>query len=162
MDLRFTVQTKIQKPVHEVFDAVRDPGKLSGYFTTGGSSGPLEEGATVQWTFSDTGGQPVTVPVRVVKVEKDRLIRFSWAASEGAFDAKTGEMPRPAGYDTTVEMTFEPLGRNETLVRIVEGTWKPTQGGLQGSYGNCQGWMHMSCCLKAWLEHGINLRQGSF
>ncbi|ALO24786.1 hypothetical protein LEP1GSC137_2235 [Leptospira borgpetersenii str. Noumea 25] len=31
-----------------------------------------------------------------------------------------------------------------------------------GSYMNCQGWMNMSCCLKAYLEYGINLRKGFF
>ena len=47
MELRFTVQIKIQKPVNEVFDAVYNPKKLSGYFTTGGSDGPLDPGKTV-------------------------------------------------------------------------------------------------------------------
>ena len=36
MELKFQVQTKIQKPVEEVFDAVHNPDKLSGYFTNGG------------------------------------------------------------------------------------------------------------------------------
>jgi uncharacterized protein YndB with AHSA1/START domain len=162
MEMRFTVQTKIQKPLHEVFDAVHNPKKLAGYFTTGGSSGPLDEGAEVLWTFGDSGGEPVRVPVKVVKTVTDRLIRFQWAASEGLYDPKTGEAPRPAGYDTTVEISFEPLGETETLVKIVEGDWRPTDGGLQGSYGNCQGWMNMSCCLKAFVEYGINLRKGAF
>jgi len=134
MKLRFTVQTKIQKPAAEVFDALCNPARLSGYFTTGGSNGPLDEGATVLWR----------------------------AAREGVYDPVTGSVPHPGGYDTTVEMTFEPLGRNETFVKIVEGEWRSTEDGLQGSYGNCQGWMNMSCCLKAFLEHGINLRQGAF
>lgn len=47
MQLRFTVQTKIQKPVQEVFQAVYRPEKLSGYFTTGGTDGPLDEGKRV-------------------------------------------------------------------------------------------------------------------
>ena len=162
MELRFTVSTKTQRPVNEVFDAVYDPSKLSGYFTSGGSDGPLEEGGTVQWTFNDTGLQPVTVPVKVTKTVMNRLVRFTWAASEGLYDPVTGSVPQPGGYDTTVEMSFEPLGKNETLVKIVEGKWRPTEGGLQGSYANCQGWMNMSCCLKAYLEHGINLRKGSF
>jgi uncharacterized protein YndB with AHSA1/START domain len=162
MELRFTVQTKIQKPVNEVFDAVYNPAKLSGYFTTGGSDGPLDEGKTVLWTFNDTGSQPVTVPVKVAKAVRNKLIQFSWAASEGFYDPVTGSVPHPGGYDTTVEMSFEPLGKNETLVKIVEGEWRSTEEGLQRSYGNCQGWMNMSCCLKAYLEHGINLRKGSF
>ena len=162
MDFRFTVQTKIQRPVNEVFDAVYSPSKLSAYFTSGGASGPLEEGKVVQWTFHDGDAEPMSVPVTVRRTVKNRSITFSWAASEGIYDPKTGSMPHPGGYDTTVEMTFEPLGERETLVKIVEGSWRSTEGGLQGSYGNCQGWMNMSCCLKAFLEYGINLRKGSF
>lgn len=53
MELKFKVQTKIQKPVAEVFDAVYNPSKLSGYFTNGGASAPLDEGTTVEWAFAD-------------------------------------------------------------------------------------------------------------
>lgn len=162
MEMKFTVQTKIQKSVQEVFQAVHDPKKLSGYFTTGGASGPLNEGTTVQWAFADNPENAVSFPVIVKRVVKDKLIQFEWEASEGGYDPKTGKMPTPAGYNTTVEIAFEALGPKETLVKITEGTWKSTQGGLQGSYGNCQGWMNMTSCLKAYLEYGINLRKGAF
>ena len=161
LDLKFTVQTRIQKPVSEVFDAVHNPKKLTGYFATGGSDGPLDQGKTVLWKFNDVANEVITVPVKVQKVVPNRLIQFSWEASEGAFDPKTGSAPSGGGYDTVVEVTFEPLNANETLVKIIEGKWRPTEAGLQGSYGNCQGWTHMSMCLKAYLEHGINLRKGS-
>lgn len=161
MELKFTVQTKIQKPVTEVFDAVYNPTKLSAYFTTAGADGPLDEGKTVMWSFSDLGGEPVRFPVRVQKTVKDKLIRFTWAASEGVYDAKAGKMSHPGGYDNTVEMSFEALGKDETLVKITEGTWRSTDDGLVGSYQNCYGWTHMSCCLKAYIEYGINLRKGS-
>jgi uncharacterized protein YndB with AHSA1/START domain len=161
MELTFSVQTKIQKPVREVFDAVYDPEKLSGYFTTD-SDGPLDEGMTASWTFGDVAGQTIAVPVKVSKTVPNKLIRFAWEASEGVYDAKAGTVPHPAGYDNTVEITFEALSENETLVKITEIGWRFTEGGLQGSYQNCQGWMHMSCCLKAYLQHGIDLRKGSF
>ena len=161
MDLRFTVQTRIQKPVNEVFDAVYNPKKLTKYFTTGGADAPLDEGKTVMWSFIDSGVKIPPFPVKVKRVVRNRLIQFSWEASEGVYDAKTGQMPAGAGYDTVVEVSFEPLNAKETLVRIVEGKWKPTVAGLQGSYQNCQGWTHMSMCLKAYLEFGINLRKGS-
>ncbi len=162
MDFKFTVQTKIQKPVSEVFEAVYNPKKLSKYFTNGGASAPLDEGKTVMWTFADDPEKPITFPVRVQKVVKNKLIQFSWEASEGLYDAKTGTMPASAGYDTIVEMSFEPLNPKETLVKIVEGKWRPTDAGLQGSYGNCQGWMQMMCCLRAYIEFGIDLRKGAF
>jgi len=49
MELKFEVRTKIQKSISEVFNAVYNPDKLSGYFTSGGASAPLDEGTTVRW-----------------------------------------------------------------------------------------------------------------
>lgn len=161
MNLTFTVQTKIQKPVNEVFDAVYNPEKISAYFTVGGASGPLDEGKTVTWQFNDVGEKVISAPVKVIKMVPNKVIKFTWPASEGKYDAKSGTAPHAANYDNTVEMTFEPLNDHETLVKIVEGQWRATPEGLQSSYQNCQGWTHMSCCLKAYLEYGINLRKGS-
>lgn len=160
MDLKFQVQTKINKPRAEVFDAVYNPKKLSGYFTTGGASGPLTEGTTVIWRFADFPGD---VPVTVKRVVPGESIVLEWAASEyDEFDHSDRKLPPAAGYNTTVQMTFESVSPTATLVRIAESGWRETQKGLNSSYGNCQGWTHMACCLKAWIEHGINLRDGSF
>lgn len=151
MELQFEVHAKIQKPVAEVFNAVYNPGPLSHYFTTGGASAPLEEGTTVMWSFADVpekfGESVQSFPVRVVHVERERLIEFEWAASDG-------------DYTTRVRMRFEPLGPSETRVSISESGWRETPGGLASSYDNCGGWMQMACCLKAYLEHGIHLRKG--
>jgi|SRR5580704_1737604 len=146
MDLKFRIQTKIQLPVEQVFDAVYNPTKITQYFATGSASGPLVEGTKVIWRFADYPGD---VPLSVTKVIPNRLIEFEWEAMDG-------------GYDTHVEIAFEPLGPEEALVSISEGTWKENQKGLNASYGNCYGWMQMSCCLKAYLEYGINLRKGFF
>ena len=56
MELRFDVYAKIARPVAAVFEAITDPGELSAYFTTGGSSGSLQEGARVLWKFGDAPG----------------------------------------------------------------------------------------------------------
>jgi len=146
MKFEFQVQTKIQKPVREVFDAVYNPRKLEGYFTTKSASAPLDEGTTVMWEFAD---HPGAFPVHVRKVVPNELIVLEWAAGEG-------------GYDTRVEMRFVQLDAESTMVTIAESGWKENERGLKDSYGNCQGWMNMSCCLKAYLEYGINLRKGFF
>lgn len=143
MEMKFTVQLKIQRPVAEVFAGVVDPGKLSGYFVQR-SSGPLVEGATVQWTFAEVPGDHDVVVRTVVP---DERIVFEWAAADG-------------GYNTTVEMRFTPLDARTTMVSISESGWRETPAGLAASYDNCGGWMHMALCLKAYLEHGINLRAG--
>ena len=162
MKLKFQVQARIQKPLAEVFDAVYNPKKLSAYFTSGGSDGPLDEGRAVLWTFADMAGQSQTVPIKVQRMVPNKLISFKWAASEGIYAPEEGRTPQPGGYDTTVEITFEALNKRETLVKIAEGEWRQTEDGLQGSYSNCSGWMNMTCCLKAYLEYGVNLRKGFF
>lgn len=163
MDLKFRVAARIAKPVHDVFEAVADPQKLSNYFTTGGAEGRLETGTTVTWDFHDFPG---AFPVEVVEVVPNERIVLRWDASEGeppnVEGASRPEMAT-APYKTTVTMTFKPLdGDTRTLVEIREEGWRQTQGALDASYGNCQGWSQMLCALKAWAEHGINLREGMY
>lgn len=143
MEPRFEVQLKIRKPVAEVFEAVVDPGKLSGYFTQT-ASGRLATGATVMWSFMEA---PEPFPVTAREVVPNERIAFEWASAEG-------------GYNTAVEMLFKALDKGSTMVQIRESGWRDTPLGVKSSYDNCGGWMHMACCLKAYLEHGINLRAG--
>lgn len=150
MELEFTVGGRISKPVSEVFEAVVNPDHLSQFFTTGGAKGRIEAGAVVTWDFHDFPG---AFPVHVVEVEKDKRIMLRWDAAE-----KTAEPDASGARRTTVEMTFEPLGIDRTLVRIAEYGWSPTPAGLKASYGNCEGWTGMLCAMKVWLEHGLNLR----
>ena len=159
MELKFRVAARIAKPVHEVFEAVADPAKLSNYFTTGGATGRLETGATVTWDFHD---YPGAFPVQVVEVVPDRRIVLRWDAAEGEQAVAQGEEIKTADYKTKVTMEFSPLDDGRTLVEIREEGWRETQSALEASYGNCQGWSQMLCALKAWLEHGINLRDGMY
>ena len=157
MDLKFKVSVRIAKPVHEVFEAVADPAKLSHYFTTGGAKGRMETGATVMWDFHDFPG---AFPVEVVEVVSDAKIVFRWEANEGVPE---GDAPVVGvQYKTEVTMIFEQLQDGRTLLSVSEHGWRETQTGLNGSYGNCMGWSQMIFALKAWLEHGINLREGAY
>lgn len=163
MELKFRVAARIARPLHEVFEAVADPRQLSQYFTTGGAEGRLETGATVTWDFHDFPG---AFPVEVTEVVPDERIVLRWDASEGEAhnleDASRPEMAT-APYKTMVTMSFKPLDEGRrTLVEIREEGWRENQGALDASYGNCQGWSQMLCALKAWLEHGINLREGMY
>lgn len=156
MEFKFTVSGRIARPVHEVFEAVADPAKLSGYFTTGGAKGRLETGAVVTWDFHDFPG---AFPVEVVEVEQDRRIVLRWDAAED----DTPDQAAPSGCKTTVTMVFEPLdGNRRTLVSITEEGWKQTPAGLKSSYGNCEGWTGMLAAMKAYVEYGINLREGFY
>jgi len=141
MTLKFQVQLKIRRPVAEVFAAVVDPGQLTGYFVQT-SSGALAQGQTVTWSFAEA---PAPFPVKVREVVANERIVIEWPAD---------------GYDTRVEMTFTPLDGGDTMVGIAESGWPDDEKGQQLSYGNSGGWMHMMCCLKAYLEYDINLRAG--
>lgn len=147
MDIKFQVSGRILKPVEEVFEAVVNPKSLSAYFTTGGAEGRMETGATVLWAFGDYPGK---FPVTVVEVETNKRIVMRW---ENEND-QLGE--------TEAILEFEGLDDGTTMVRIGESGWPENQAGLDESYGNCHGWTQMTCCLKAWLEHGINLREGFY
>ncbi len=157
MDLRFNVSMRIARPVEQVFEAVANPDQLSRFFATGGAQGRLETGATVIWGFHDFPG---AFPVEVVEVVPNERIVLRWQANEGIVEG--GEPVTPCDYKTEVSMTFQALDDGRTRVSIREGGWRETQVGLDGSYGNCMGWTQMLCALKAWLEHGINLREGAF
>ena len=158
MDLKFRVSARIAKPVHEVFEAVADPAKLSRYFTTGGAQGRMETGKTVMWDFADFPG---AFPVQVVEVVPDERIVLEW----GAHEAESGEIGAKGiktDYNTTVTMLFKPLDDGRTLVEIVEEGWHDSPGALRGSYANSEGWTGMLLALKVWIEHGINLREGLY
>ena len=147
MKPQFSVSARIAKPVAEIFDAVVDPGRLSAYFTTvRGASAPLVAGTTVFW-WGD-------VPVEVDTVDFGERIVLRW-------DGPEDEAGNPA-YKTRIELTFKPLEGDATLVTIAESGWEDDADGHKASYGNCEGWTQMLCCLKAYLEHGINLREGYY
>ena len=149
MDLRFKVTGRIARPVHDVFEAIVDPDQLSSYFTTGGAKGRLEAGATVTWDFADFPG---AFPVQVEEVVAEERIVLRWAAA-GADDDP---------YQTTVTIDLEALDGGRTLVTITEEGWRPTAEAQAASYGNCEGWTGMLIHLKAWIEHGLNLREGFY
>lgn len=144
----FRVSGRISRPVHAVFEAVADPGQLSGYFTTGGAQGRLETGSTVTWDFHDFLG---AFPVHVVEVEQDRKIVLRWGAAPDDDPAGT--------YETTVTMTFEGLEDGRTLVTISESGFRDNEKARKAAFGNCEGWTGMLCAMKVYVEHGINLRE---
>lgn len=146
MPFEFRVNGRIDRPVAQVFDAVVNPDQLSRYFVTlGGISGPLVAGTTVTWWGE--------VPVQVEEVEPNERIVFRWDAM-----VAKGEEP----YKTRVEMRFQSLDDGATMVTIAETGWRENEQGQKSSYLNCEGWSQMLACMKAWLEYGINLRQGYY
>ncbi len=146
---KFEVSGRIGRPVPEVFEAFVNPDNLSGYFTTGGAKGRIEQGATVMWDFHDFPG---AFPVHVIEVEKNKRVVLRWGENN----------ERNGSVETTVTIRFEPTDDGRTIVSIAEEGWPATEKGFGNSYGNCMGWSQMLCAMKAWVEHGINLREGMY
>ena len=148
MDPNYKVWMIVDRPVHEVFEAVADPKELSSYFTTGGASARLEAGKTVTWDFHD---YPGAFPVHVKDVVPDERIMFEWQGDEPG-----------AKRDISVTMTFTSVVDGRTKVEVAETGWSDSDAGVKASYGNCMGWSQMLAALKAWKEYGINLREGAY
>lgn len=143
----YTLQTRINRPVTEVFDAVVNAQRICNYFTDG-TSGPLVEGERIVWRWSQWGDFPVLVRQLVA----NQLIHLE-------FDSTQWQKTTENGYNVAVFLEFEPLDEGSTMLRISEQGWPLDQPGLKGSHDNCSGWTHMAVCLKGYLEHGLDLRK---
>lgn len=146
MARNYTVQTRIMRPIAEVFDSIVSKEKMMKYFVDGASE-DLQEGATVKWRWNHYGESAVVVTT----IEPNSLIVLT-------IDSHEWDKTKDESYDVAVIFELEELEEGGTLLSISEEGWKTDADGLKGSHDNCGGWMHMSLCLKAWLEHGIDLR----
>jgi uncharacterized protein YndB with AHSA1/START domain len=142
--LQINTALKIQKPAHDVFDAIVNPEKMSNYFISK-STGRMEEGKTLTWQFPEFDMQ---FPVYVDKVEKDKLISYRWKDFED-------------GLETRVDILIEEK-QDGVLVTITEREREANEKGIQWLKSNTGGWANFLACLKAYLEYGINLRKGAF
>jgi len=145
MNRNYTVSTQVNRPVDEVFKAVVERDVMEKYFTTRSSSS-LVEGQNVGWFWEHWGENSVFVN----RVVENKLVELTidsrnWAKTD-------------SGYNVKVLFEFEELSENSTRLSISEQGWKTDTDGLKASHENCGGWQHMADCLKAWVEHGIDLR----
>lgn len=142
----YTVRTKIERPVSVVFDAIIDPDSLCQYFTDQ-TSGALVEGQAITWTWNQWGDHPVVVK----QVIKNQLIELEIDSDQ--WNKTVGDP-----YKVAILLEFEAINDDSTMLSISESGWKTDGPGLKGSHDNCSGWTHMAMCLKAYVEHGIDMR----
>lgn len=141
MDIEVNVEDRILKARNDVFDAIVDPARMSRYFISRGS-GPMRAGTTVEWEFADVGAK---VLVDVIEIEENRRIVYEFAAT---------------GPKTRVTIELKPDDPGATLVAINEAGWSMGPEGVSRAMGQTAGWTYFLCCLKAYLQYGINLRIG--
>lgn len=141
--LEIKVAMQIQKPIHEVFEAIINPEKMSNYFISH-STGKMESGKKLIWKFPEFDFE---CPVQVDKVETNSFISYNWETN---------------GQQLLVEIKLESKEEDSTLVSISEKSMDIDENGLKWLSGNSFGWSNFLSCLKAYLEYGINLRKGAF
>lgn len=141
--IKVKVHMGILKPASEIFEAIVDPEKMNKYFITT-STGRMESGKTLIWSWKDVGAETT---IKVGKIESNKIVSFEWSGS---------------GVERVVVITLEQKENDKTLVTITESDWLADYKGANQCMGQVEGWTNFLCCLKAYLEYGINLRVGSF
>ncbi len=136
--LRVRIEEIIPSSRGDVFDAVVNAKKIVKHFANK-ASGDLVERARVTWDFGEYG----SVELHVREIRFNSLIVFEWPAS---------------GLSCLVSIRFEDDTKG-TRVSVVEDGWKLTIDGGDRLMGQTQGWTGFLLGLKAYLVHGINLRE---
>ncbi|WOV87048.1 SRPBCC family protein [Sporosarcina oncorhynchi] len=138
MNTDITTKMKIHKPASEVFEAIVDPEKMTGYWFSSGTD-RVEQGKTITWKYEEYGAKG---DIHVVEVQDNEKIVFTWG-------------------ETTVTMTF----RNEdgsTLMQVTESGMKTDDPDLVAKMlGQKEGWVYMLTCLKGYVENGITTLRAS-
>jgi uncharacterized protein YndB with AHSA1/START domain len=142
----YTVRTKINRPVADVFSSVISRASLTKFFVNASSS-DLVKGAKVKWTWDNYGSNDVLVK----NIISNKLIEL-------VLDTQNWQKTKDSGYEVTLSMEFDALDAGSTMVTICESGWLRDDEGYKGSHENCGGWQDMLLCLKGYLEYGIDLR----
>jgi uncharacterized protein YndB with AHSA1/START domain len=142
--LEIKAAIKVLKPIEEVFEAIVDPKKMSGYFIAFGS-GRMETGKTLTWKFPEFDKE---FPIQVKRVDAPNYISFYWDDIDGK--------------EMLIEMSLKTMEEDSTFITVTEKSRDNDEKGIDWLKRNTEGWANFLACLKAYLEYNINLRKGAF
>jgi uncharacterized protein YndB with AHSA1/START domain len=131
---------QVQKPVSDVFEAIVDPDKMTKFFISE-STGRMDSGKELHWKFPEFSDE---FRIWNIVAEKDRLISFVW------------------DKETIVKIQLEAQADGSTVVQVTEDGKDFNESNLKWLIGNTEGWANFLACMKAYLEYGVQLRQGAF
>lgn len=136
----FEITYSIQRSIEDVFDAICDPKHLCSYFTDK-SSGPLEKNKIVEWSWQNGEREEICI----LDLVANKRIHASW----GAYSVD---------YSTEFTIDLDSTSSQSTVVTVSETGWQDDDIGRISAFSHCSGWTDMVLCLRAYLEHGIDLR----
>ena len=121
----------VRRPASEVWEAFVEPDRIC-RFWLGRSTGRLEDGATVRWTFKVAGAE---ADVTVVETVQGELLDLRW----------DGGQPLHIAFEDRGDATL-------VTVRVTDfGGDTPAANAVE----SMSGFTLVLASLKMWLEHGI-------
>lgn len=143
-DLIIETKIQIQQPVSKVFEAIINPHIMKNYFISKGSD-TMAENKQIIWNFPEFD---LDFPIQVLKIVPEKYIFFTWQDQQN----------KPL----QVKIYLAQICTTDTIVKVTEQGRKNDDDGIKWLKDNTEGWANFLACLKAWLDHGINLRKGAF
>ena len=136
----FRILIKVQP--ERAYDSITTPEGLDGWFTNGAEV-DARKGGRIQFRWRDYGADEYTGENGgpVLEARRPERFAFQWTADSG-------------GYDTTVEIDFEPHEKG-TLVHLVEYGYEDGPAGMQDLLNRATGWGCVLTLMKFYLEHGV-------
>lgn len=138
--IKFTVAVRINKPIEEVFKAFTDNEIISKYFVTSASAPIKAVGDKITWSWGEH-----KTDITITEYVENKRVAFTWPGYK-------------VDYDTNVFFEFQ-IVDDKTRVVVTEEGWRDDEAGINSSLMNNAGWKDMLLCMKAWVLHGIDLRQ---
>jgi uncharacterized protein YndB with AHSA1/START domain len=137
--LGFYRDQSFRAPLKTVWEAATQAKHLNRFFTSGAKGDITPDLDPVHWQWGKTMG----AEIEVVSCEPHKSFEFRWI----------GPGQR---YSTTVRMEFF-RAKGKTVVRVYEAGWKAAH--LDDAFDHCGGWSEWLYGLKAYVQHGIDLRK---
>ena len=134
---------QIQQDAQKVFTAIVSAQGMSNYFIAS-ATGDLEKNRIVEWKFPEFDE---VFPVEGKEIKPNEYISFDWSGGE---------------VNKLVEIFLNEQPDGSTVVKVVEHEMDKTDEGIKQMMQQTEGWANFLACLKAYLDHGINLRKGAF
>jgi uncharacterized protein YndB with AHSA1/START domain len=134
---------RIEKPVHEVYEAFVNPAKI-GNFWFSSSSARWEAGQTITLFYNEYNAQVV---IQVLETVPSQKIVFQWG---------------PPGGERVVTFYFKEREPSGMAIEVTEEGFDDQDPNLiQTLVDNKEGWVFMLTCLKGYMEFGVTgLRTG--
>ena len=125
---------EIVAPTSTIFEAFVDPKEIGGFWFSS-SSKRWETGKNIVLRYDEYDAE---VEIKVKAVIPNENIEFQWG-------------------DKTVTINFESYD-DKTLVTTKESAFDSSE--VERMLGQKEGWVYMLSCLKAYIEHGVQIRAG--